>query len=130
MTASGSHEPQSGGSGCSSSEMSDKEKDKDELLGISQRLEASINSVKADMNRSNLLKLSEELGNFAESATGYVDNVPATGRFRFRSLLNKLEQQSGELRSSSVSSKSHEIPTKLCSDIQITVRDLVTVIQR
>ena len=130
MTASGSHEPQSGGSGCSSSEMSDKEKDKDELLGISQRLEASINSVKADMNRSSLLKLSEELGNFAESATGYVDNVPATGRFRFRSLLNKLEQQSGELRSSSVSSKSHEIPTKLCGDIQITVRDLVTVIQR
>ena len=128
-----SHEPHSGGSGCSSSEMSDKEKDKDELLGISHRLETSIDAVsKSDLkNRSSLLKLSEDIGTFTESANSYVDNVPATGRFRFRSLLNKLEQQSGELRSSSVG-KSHasEVPAKLCGDIQATVRDLVTVIQR
>ena len=126
-----SHEPHSGGSGCSSSEMSDKEKDKDELLGISHRLETSIDAAKSDLNRSSLLKLSEDIGTFTESANSYVDNVPATGRFRFRSLLNKLEQQSGELRSSSVG-KSHasEVPAKLCGDIQATVRDLVTVIQR
>ena len=139
-----SHEPHSGGSGCSSSEMSDKEKDKDELLGISHhldklldishRLETSIDAVsKSDLkNRSSLLKLSEDIGTFTESANSYVDNVPATGRFRFRSLLNKLEQQSGELRSSSVG-KSHassEIPAKICGDIKATVRDLVTVIQR
>ena len=128
-----SHEPHSGGSGCSSSEMSDKEKDKDELLGISHRLETSIDAFsKSDLkNRSSLLKLSEDIGTFTESANSYVDNVPATGRFRFRSLLNKLEQQSGELRSSSVG-KSHasEVPAKLCGDIQATVRDLVTVIQR
>jgi len=113
--------------------MSDKEKDKDELLGISHRLETSIDAVsKSDLkNRSSLLKLSEDIGTFTESANSYVDNVPATGRFRFRSLLNKLEQQSGELRSSSVG-KSHasEVPAKLCGDIQATVRDLVTVIQR
>ena len=129
-----SHEPHSGGSGCSSSEMSDKEKDKDELLGISHRLETSIDAVsKSDLkNRSSLLKLSEDIGTLTESANSYVDNVPATGRFRFRSLLNKLEQQSGELRSSSVG-KSHassEIPAKICGDIKATVRDLVTVIQR
>jgi hypothetical protein len=61
-----------------------------------------------------------------------VDNVPATGRFRFRSLLNKLEQQSGELRSSSVgkASGNPDVPAKLCGDIQATVKDLVTVIQR
>ena len=74
------------------------------------------------------------IGNFAESATGYVDNVPATGRFRFQSLLNKLEQQSRELRSNSVGksnpSQDTGIPAKLCGDIQATVRDLVTVIQR
>ena len=81
-----SHEPHSGGSGCSSSEMSDKEKDKDELLGISHRLETSIDAVsKSDLkNRSSLLKLSEDIGTFTESANSYVDNVPATGRFRFR----------------------------------------------
>ena len=126
-----SHEPHSGGSGCSSSEMSDKEKDKDELLGISHRLETSIDAAKSGLNRSSLLKLNEDIGTFTESANSYVDNVPATGRFRFRSLLNKLEQQSGELRSSSVG-KSHasEVPAKLCGDIQATVRDLVTVIQR
>ena len=112
--------------------MSDKEKDKDELLGISHRLETSIDAAKSGLNRSSLLKLSEEIGTFTESANSYVDNVPATGRFRFRSLLNKLEQQSGELRSSSVG-KSHassEIPAKICGDIKATVRDLVTVIQR
>ena len=90
--------------------------------------------LKADLSKSNLLKLSDDIGNFAESATGYVDNVPATGRFRFRSLLNKLEQQSGELRSNSVGksnpSQDTGIPAKLCGDIQATVRDLVTVIQR
>ena len=127
-TAGGSHEPQSGGSGCSSSEMSDKE----ELLGISIKLESFIDATKADMSKPNLLKLSNDLGSFAESASGFVDNVPATGRFRFRSLLNKLEQQSGELRSSSVGKSHHnpDIPAKLCGDIQATVRDLVSVIQR
>ena len=111
--------------------MSDKERDKDELLGFSQRLETSIDATKADMNRTNLLKLAEDLGFFAESASGYVDNVPATGRFRFRSLLNKLDQQSEELRSSSVSkNQAPEVPAKICGDIQATVRDLVTVIQR
>lgn len=127
------HESQSGGSGCSSSELSERDKDKDELLGISQKLESSLDSATRSeiMNRSKLLKLSEDLGSFAESATGFVDNVPATGRFRFRSLLNKLEQQSGELRSSSVGKTQHpDIPAKLCGSIQITVRDLVTVIQR
>ena len=125
---SSSHEPASGGSGCSSSEMSDKE----ELLGISAKLDSSIDATKADLSKSNLLKLSDDIGTFAESATGYVDNVPATGRFRFRSLLNKLEQQSGELRSSSVgkSANNQDIPAKLCGDIQATVRDLVNVIQR
>ena len=69
-----------------------------------------------------------------------MDNVPATGRFRFRSLLNKLEQQSGELRSSSVGkaasaaapakAETMKPAAKLCGDIQATVRDLVTVIQR
>lgn len=123
-----SHEPQSGGSGCSSSEMSDKE----ELLGISKKLDSSIDAAKANLSKTSLLKLSDDIGNFAESANGFVDNVPATGRFRFRSLLNKLEQQSGELRSNSVG-KSHQqsdVPAKLCGDIQATVRDLVSVIQR
>ena len=102
--------------------------DKEELLGISQKLDTSINAAKVDCNKSSLLKLSEDIGSFAESASGYVDNVPATGRFRFRSLLNKLEQQSGELRS--VGKSRADIPAKLCGEIQITVRDLVSVIQR
>ena len=115
------------GSGCSSSETSDKE----ELLGISLKLETSIDAAKTELSKSKLLKLSDDIGIFAESASSYVDNVPATGRFRFRSLLNKLEQQSGELRSSSVGKAHHsDIPAKLCQDIQTTVRDLVTVIQR
>ena len=105
--------------------------DKEELLGISMKLDSSIDATKADLSKSNLLKLSDDIGTFAESATGYVDNVPATGRFRFRSLLNKLEQQSGELRSSSVGkANNQDIPAKLCGDIQATVRDLVNVIQR
>lgn len=96
-------------------------------------------AAKTDLsNKSKLLQLSDDIGVFAESASGFVENVPATGRFRFRSLLNKLEQQSGELRSSSVGKASalsqHKAETmpaaKLCGDIQATVRDLVTVIQR
>ena len=125
-------EPASGGSGCSSSEMSAGTADnKEELLGISMKLDSSIDATKADLSKSNLLKLSDDIGTFSESASNYVDNVPATGRFRFRSLLNKLEQQSGELRSSSVGKASaNQTSAKLCGDIQTTVRDLVTVIQR
>lgn len=133
----GHHDAQSGGSGCSSSETSDKERERDELLGISSRLKSCLDEAAAkrngssSMSKSSLLKLSDDLGTFKESASGYVDNVPATGRFRYRSLLNKLEQQSGELRSSTVGKGTqHGVPVKLCSDIQVTVKDLVTVIQR
>ena len=132
---SGHEATQSGGSGCSSSEASERDKEKDELLVISAKLETTLDSVKADMSKTKLIKLSDDLGSFKESASGFVDNVPATGRFRFRSLLNKLEQQSGELRRTSTTASSKkaaasDAPARLCGDIQVTVRDLVTVIQR
>ena len=71
------------------------------------------------------MALSTNVGSFHSSCAAYVDNIPATGRFRFRSLLNKLEEQSKELRMTSTSGAGGNI-----DELKVTVKDLVAVIQR
>ena len=99
------------------------------------------------LSKTNLMQLSEQVSDVYSAAIVYVDNIPATGRFRYRSLCNKLEDQSKELRELSIgnnkmdrsniggSSFSSNINSNAnCSDvvndIQNTIKGLVNVIQR
>ena len=81
------------------------------------------------LSKSGLLTLSDQVSQVHGACTAYVDQIPATGRFRFRSLLNKLEDQAKDLREFGISSSGQD-PQAVTSDIHATVRDLVTAIQR
>ena len=112
----------------------DVEPDRDSLLTVSQKLETGLDAAKRDTNhlsRSDLTNLSDEIGSFHSTCTGFIDSVPPTTRFRFRSLLTKLDQQSKEFSANVSSSNSAGSTTsnRLAGDIQVTLRDLVTVIQ-
>ena len=111
------------------------EPDRDSLLMVSQKLESGLDAAKRDtshLSKVELTNLSEEIGSFHSSCTGFIDSVPPTTRFRFRSLLTKLDQQSKEFSANLTSSGASGSTTsnRLAGDIQVTLRDLVTVIQR
>ena len=153
-----SHDTHSGGSGCSSSSTSEKEGleggvNRGALLVNCHNLSDSLDSTSSKLimdeklSKSNLMQLSEQVSDVYSAAIVYVDNIPATGRFRYRSLCNKLEDQSKELRELSIgnnkmdrsniggSSFSSNINSNAnCSDvvndIQNTIKGLVNVIQR
>jgi hypothetical protein len=95
------------------------------------------------LSKTNLMQLSEQVSDVYAAAIVYVDNIPATGRFRYRSLCNKLEEQSKELRELSIGNNKMERSNiggsvvnsmsnsySVVHDIQSTVKGLVTVIQR
>ena len=119
-TRSGSVGEASGDSGGGSSTATEK----DSILSSSQTLESKLTAAKAkssaQMSTSSLMQLSDSVGSFHSSCASFADNVTPTGRFRFRSLLSRLEEQKQSLRSGA-----HCI-----DDIHSTVKDLVTVIQR
>ena len=103
---------------------------------------SKLNLKEEKLSKSNLMQLSEQVSDVHSAAIVYVDNIPATGRFRYRSLCNKLEEQSKELRElsignnkmdrSNISGSVNSMSTSysVVHEIQNTVKDLVTVIQR
>ena len=102
---------------------------KDTLLGSSQSLEGKLSDAVASAQLSTvaLMQLSENVGTFHTDCTDYVESVPATGRFRFRSLLSKLESQGQELRRPAGSTAENK---RMVGEIQGTLKDLVACIQR
>merc|ERR1712110_775561 len=104
-----SHETHSGGSGCSSSSTSEREGieggvNRGALLVNCHNLSDTLDSTSSKLimeeklSKTNIMQLSEQVSDVHTAALIYVDNIPATGRFRYRSLCNKLEEQSKELR--------------------------------
>ena len=131
-----SHETHSGGSGCSSSSTSEREGieggvNRGALLVNCHNLSDMLDSTSSKLimeeklSKTNIMQLSEQVSDVHNAALIYVDNIPATGRFRYRSLCNKLEEQSKELRVSSSGGYNDVV-----NDIQTTVKGLVNVIQR
>ena len=135
------HDAHSGGSACSSSSTSEREADanlgvpnKGSLLvschNLSDALESAGLQLQAELSKSSLLQLSEQVAEVHRACSAYVDNVPATGRFRFRSLLNKLDDQAKDLRELGISGTSSQTAASNVNNIHATVKDLVAVIQR
>ena len=145
-----SHETHSGGSGCSSSSTSEREGieggvNRGALLVNCHNLSDTLDSTSSKLimeeklSKTNIMQLSEQVSDVHNAALIYVDNIPATGRFRYRSLCNKLEEQSKELRELSIGNNkiggssinaSSGGYNDVVNDIQTTVKGLVNVIQR
>ncbi|GIX82802.1 hypothetical protein CEXT_509781 [Caerostris extrusa] len=75
-----------------------------------------------------IIQLTDKVQLFRTSCSGYAEYIPPHGRFRFRELLSRLENQGEQLRTCNSNNSSDS--TKLLSDLQNTVHDLVNVVQR
>ena len=144
-----SHDAHSGGSACSSSTSTSCERDlggegvegagvphKGALLVHCHNLSDALDSVKGQqhadekLSKTSVINLSDQVTEVHGACAAYVDNIPATGRFRFRSLLNKLEDQAKDLREAGISGAGGQSPQAVTADIHATVRDLVIAIKR
>lgn len=102
--------------------------DRDSLLDCSSCLDNELQALAQSLSKGEAMAVSDKVGTFHSSCINYVDSIPATGRFRFRSLLNKLDTQVKDLRSVNINKSSET--EKLVKEIQMTIRDLGAVIQR
>ncbi|CAB3359411.1 Hypothetical predicted protein [Cloeon dipterum] len=103
---------------------------KDSILEISQALETSLASLKSanNVSTSSIIQLSDKVGLFHGSCLSFSDGIPPHGRFQFRELLTRLEQQARLLRSAG--SRNSADNARLFTDVQNTIRDVVNAVQR
>ncbi|XP_054706918.1 tyrosine-protein kinase Abl-like [Uloborus diversus] len=100
------------------------------IVEISSALENNIIGLRNAPNISSMsiIQLTDKVQLFRTSCSGYAEYIPPHGRFRFRELLSRLENQGEQLRTCNSNNSSDN--SKLLSDLQNTVRDLVNVVQR
>jgi abelson tyrosine-protein kinase 1 len=103
---------------------------KESILEISQALETSLASLKSakSVSTSSIIQLSDKVGLFHGSCISFSDGIPPQGRFQFRELLTRLEQQARQLRSAG--SRNSADNARLFLDVQNTIRDVVNAVQR
>ncbi|XP_049962448.1 tyrosine-protein kinase Abl isoform X1 [Schistocerca serialis cubense] len=108
----------------------DAKDERESVLEISQALETSLSVLRSSPNVStgSWLQLSDKVGLFHSSCVGYADRVPPHTRFHFRELLTRLETQAQQLRSASVRNSADN--TRLFTEVQNTVKDVINAVQR
>lgn len=104
--------------------------EKESVLEISQALETSLTSLRSSSNVStgSWLQLSDKVGLFHSSCVGYADRVAPHARFHFRELLTRLETQAQQLRSAGARNTADN--TRLFTEVQNTVKDVINAVQR
>ena len=105
--------------------------ERESVLEISQALETSLTSLRSatTVSTGSWLQLSDKVGLFHSSCVGYADSiVPPHARFQFRELLTRLESQARQLRSAGARNSADN--TRLCAEVQNTVRDVINAVQR
>ncbi|XP_055933406.1 tyrosine-protein kinase Abl-like isoform X2 [Argiope bruennichi] len=100
------------------------------IVEISSALENNIIGLRnaASISSMSIIQLTDKVQLFRTSCSGYAEYIPPHGRFRFRELLSRLENQGEQLRTCNSNNSSDS--AKLLSDLQNTVHDLVNVVQR
>ncbi|XP_023030325.2 tyrosine-protein kinase Abl isoform X2 [Leptinotarsa decemlineata] len=104
---------------------------KDNILEISQTLEATLNSIKSNGAASPAiwLQISDKIGMLHGSCMDYADSVvPAHTKFHFRELLTRLESQARQLRSAG--SRNSTENARCVNEVNNTIRDVVNVVFR
>jgi abelson tyrosine-protein kinase 1 len=104
--------------------------ERESVLEISQALETSLTSLRsaATVSSSTWLQLSDKVGVFHSSCVGYAESIVPHARFHFRELLTRLESQARQLRSAGARNSTDN--TRLCAEVQNTVRDVINAVQR
>ncbi|PSN33486.1 Tyrosine-protein kinase Abl [Blattella germanica] len=105
--------------------------ERESVLEISQALETSLTTLRSatTVSTGSWLQLSDKVGLFHSSCVGYADSiVPPHARFHFRELLTRLESQARQLRSAGARNSADN--TRLCAEVQNTVRDVINAVQR
>lgn len=105
--------------------------ERESVLEISQALETSLTCLRSasTVSTGSWLQLSDKVSLFHSSCVGYVDSiVPPHARFHFRELLTRLENQVHQLRSAGARNLADN--TRLCAEVQNTVRDVINAVQR
>ncbi|KAK3850172.1 hypothetical protein Pcinc_043101, partial [Petrolisthes cinctipes] len=74
------------------------------------------------------IQAAQKVAGFQRTCVDYMDNIPPQSRFHMRELLTRLEVQARHLRSAGGRSLQHN--EKLFMEIESTVRDVTTTIQR
>jgi len=101
---------------------------KEAATKASKELEARLAKLGTNISKADAMAVAEKADGLAAACSLHVDSVPPTGRFHFRSLLTRLDTQTKELRSLNVSRAADT--SKLVKDLQSTVKELGTAIQR
>ena len=106
------------------------------LIETSAVIENSITSLKSSPSGhqiNQLVQLCDKIQLFKSSCQSHFNHVPPQQRFRFRELLTKFENQSDQINlkaSSNSNSPTTNNSSKVLTDLQNTLRDLINVIQR
>lgn len=104
---------------------------KENIIEISQALETTLNSIKANptVSTTSWLQLSDKIGLLHTSCMDYADNVvPAHTKFHFRELLTRLESQARQLRSAGTRNTSENV--RYLNEVMNTIKDVVNVVLR
>ncbi|XP_021917496.1 tyrosine-protein kinase Abl isoform X5 [Zootermopsis nevadensis] len=104
--------------------------ERESVLEISQALETSLTSLRSAsaVSAGSWLQLSDKVGLFHSSCVGYADSIVPHARFHFLELLTRLESQARQLRSAGARNSTDN--TRLCAEVQNTVRDVINAVQR
>ncbi len=97
------------------------------MLALAQSLEEKLSSLQPDRcSAVHLRQLQDRLSALHSGCVALIDSVPATGRFRFRSLLNRLDEHGRQLNAGG---KGGELGVPV-GELLGTLREVVTVLQR
>ncbi len=92
--------------------------DRESLLALSQSLEEQLAAGSGDQ------QLRDSVDSLHAGCVSIIDTVPATGRFRFRTLLNRLDEQARELN------PGVRADDRIIGDLRGTVKEVTAVLQR
>lgn len=107
--------------------------ERDSIMEISQALETSLATLRSahSISTASWLQLSDKVGLLHTSCLGYAEGPsvgPPHARFHLRELLTRLEAQARQLRSAGARNSAEN--SKLCTEVQNTVKDVVNAVQR
>ena len=102
--------------------------DRESLLSLSDSLETRL---AAPSSAKDLRRLHDGVSDLHSGCVALIDSVPATGRFRFRSLLNRLDEQARELDLAAASAgRGGGSADKVLGDLRGTVKEVAAVLRR
>ncbi|KAL1234553.1 Tyrosine-protein kinase [Trichinella spiralis] len=105
---------------------------KESIVGLYNTINLGIVELKRSQmhSSSGFIQLSDKLHQLKQMCGIYAENISPHGKFRFRELLCSLDALVSRLRSSSASTTTDADATDLLRDIDATVRDLISLVQR